>query len=80
LGWTIAISSNCQTTTHSFKRLSVLQAQIDDYLATYVINKAPLWTTTQYMEILDEIPTLQELVNNPFLLTLSLEESHGHFR
>ncbi|KAG0043086.1 hypothetical protein BGZ83_011840 [Gryganskiella cystojenkinii] len=49
------------------------RAQVDDYLAKYVITKAPLWTTKQYLEVLDQIPSLQELVKNPFLLTLSLE-------
>ncbi|KAF9283528.1 hypothetical protein BGZ68_005315, partial [Mortierella alpina] len=49
------------------------RAQVDDYLVKYVITKAPLWTTKQYMEVLDQIPSLQELVKNPFLLTLSLE-------
>ncbi|KAF9568868.1 hypothetical protein EC968_002802 [Mortierella alpina] len=49
------------------------RAQVDDYLVKYVITKAPLWTTRQYMEVLDQIPSLQELVKNPFLLTLSLE-------
>ncbi|KAF9968401.1 hypothetical protein BGZ73_000137, partial [Actinomortierella ambigua] len=49
------------------------RAQVDDYLAKYVITKAPLWTTKQYVDVLDQIPSLQELVKNPFLLTLSLE-------
>jgi WD40 repeat protein len=49
------------------------RAQIDDYLAQYVITKAPLWTKKQYMDVLDQIPSLQELIKNPFLLTLSLE-------
>ncbi|KAF9925158.1 hypothetical protein BGZ67_008867 [Mortierella alpina] len=49
------------------------RGQVDDYLAKYVITKAPLWTTRQYIEVLDQIPSLQELVKNPFLLTLSLE-------
>ncbi|KAF9084423.1 hypothetical protein BGX29_002564, partial [Mortierella sp. GBA35] len=49
------------------------RAQVDDYLAKYVITKAPLWTTKQYMDVLDQIPSLQELIKNPFLLTLSLE-------
>ncbi|KAG0248245.1 hypothetical protein BG011_000294 [Mortierella polycephala] len=49
------------------------RAQIDDYLAKYVIAKAPLWTTKQYVDVLDQIPSLQELIKNPFLLTLSLE-------
>ncbi|KAG0344137.1 hypothetical protein BG005_002027, partial [Podila minutissima] len=49
------------------------RAQVDDYLAKYVITKAPLWTTKQYVDVLDQIPSLQELIKNPFLLTLSLE-------
>ncbi|KAG0197101.1 hypothetical protein BGX33_000948, partial [Mortierella sp. NVP41] len=47
--------------------------QVDDYVAKYVIAKTPLWTTKQYTDVLDQIPSLQELVKNPFLLTLSLE-------
>ncbi|KAG0259859.1 hypothetical protein BGZ95_004560, partial [Linnemannia exigua] len=49
------------------------RSQIDDYVAKYVVAKAPLWTTKQYMDVLDQIPSLQELIKNPFLLTLSLE-------
>ncbi|KAF9544024.1 hypothetical protein EC957_000293 [Mortierella hygrophila] len=49
------------------------RAQVNDYIAKYVITKAPLWTMKQYMDVLDQIPSLQELVKNPFLLTLSLE-------
>ncbi|KAG0298942.1 hypothetical protein BGZ98_010428 [Dissophora globulifera] len=49
------------------------RAQVDDYLAKYVITKAPLWTKKQYVDVLDQIPSLQELIKNPFLLTLSLE-------
>ncbi|KAF9536988.1 hypothetical protein EC957_009125, partial [Mortierella hygrophila] len=49
------------------------RAQVNDYLAKYVITKAPLWTTKQYVDVFDQIPSLQELVKNPFLLTLSLE-------
>ncbi|KAG0287940.1 hypothetical protein BGZ96_008199, partial [Linnemannia gamsii] len=47
--------------------------QVDDYVAKYVTAKTPLWTTKQYTDVLDQIPSLQELVKNPFLLTLSLE-------
>ncbi|KAF9096449.1 hypothetical protein BGX27_001128 [Mortierella sp. AM989] len=47
--------------------------RVNDYVEKYVISKTPLWTTKQYMEVLDQIPSLQELVKNPFLLTLSLE-------
>ncbi|KAF9948256.1 hypothetical protein BGZ72_009802, partial [Mortierella alpina] len=49
------------------------RSRVNDYVEKYVISKTPLWTAKQYMEILDQIPSLQELVKNPFLLTLSLE-------
>ncbi|KAF9556933.1 hypothetical protein EC968_007877 [Mortierella alpina] len=49
------------------------RAQVDDYIAQYVITKAPLWTRKQYTDVLDQIPSLQELIKNPFLLALSLE-------
>ncbi|KAF9561018.1 hypothetical protein EC968_005942 [Mortierella alpina] len=47
--------------------------QINDYVAKYVVAKTPLWTAKQYTDLLDQIPSLQELVKNPFLLTLSLD-------
>ncbi|KAG0024769.1 hypothetical protein BGZ80_007704 [Entomortierella chlamydospora] len=48
-------------------------AQIKDYIKTYVDLKAPLWEAKDYQEVFDRIPSLQELVKNPFLLSLSLE-------
>ncbi|KAG0352695.1 hypothetical protein BGZ54_002621, partial [Gamsiella multidivaricata] len=40
--------------------------QVEDYIR-------PLWRTKQYLEALEQVPNLQDLVRNPFLLTLSLE-------
>ncbi|KAF9161622.1 hypothetical protein BGX21_008753 [Mortierella sp. AD011] len=47
--------------------------QIKDYIARYVSIKKPLWGPTDYEGVLEQIPSLQDLVKNPFLLTLSLE-------
>ncbi|KAG0233266.1 hypothetical protein BGX31_004884 [Mortierella sp. GBA43] len=47
--------------------------QIQDYIAQYVSVHQPLWRTEDYQETLRRIPSLMELVKNPFLLTLSLE-------
>ncbi|GJJ71139.1 hypothetical protein EMPS_03489 [Entomortierella parvispora] len=47
--------------------------QIKEYIAMYVSIKRPLWEASDYEGVLDQIPSLQELVKNPFLLTLSLE-------
>ncbi|KAF8958122.1 hypothetical protein BGZ46_002036 [Entomortierella lignicola] len=47
--------------------------QIKDYIARYVTIKKPLWGPSDYEGVLEQIPSLQDLVRNPFLLTLSLE-------
>lgn len=47
--------------------------QVEDYIAKFVILKKPLWSTDNYIEVLKQIPSLQELIKNPFLLTLSLD-------
>ncbi|KAG0277389.1 hypothetical protein BGZ96_002884 [Linnemannia gamsii] len=48
-------------------------SQIKDYIARYVIIKRPLWGPSDYEGVLDQIPSLQDLVKNPFLLSLALE-------
>ncbi|KAF9994208.1 hypothetical protein BGZ79_001035 [Entomortierella chlamydospora] len=48
-------------------------AQIKDYIARYVAIKKPLWTPSDYESVLDQIPSLQDLIKNPFLLSLALE-------
>ncbi|KAG0003477.1 hypothetical protein BGZ79_000811 [Entomortierella chlamydospora] len=47
--------------------------QIKDYIAQYVSIKRPLWLPSDYEDVLKQIPSLQDLVKNPFLLSLSLE-------
>jgi len=39
----------------------------------YVIVHQPLWEVDDYKQALDRIPSLKDLVRNPFLMTLSLE-------
>jgi len=47
--------------------------QVQDYIKQYVLIHQPLWEAKQYEQVLDLIPSLKELVRNPFLMTLSLE-------
>jgi len=47
--------------------------QIDEYIDGYVSAKRPLWRVEDYKQALNLIPSLKDLVKNPFLMTLSLE-------
>jgi len=47
--------------------------QIQDYIKQYVLVHQPLWEAKDYEQALDLIPSLRELVRNPFLMSLSLE-------
>ncbi|KAG0048041.1 hypothetical protein BGZ83_006948 [Gryganskiella cystojenkinii] len=47
--------------------------QIERYIESFVALKKPLWSAATYSSVLKQIPSLQELVKNPFLLTLSLD-------
>ncbi|KAF9560535.1 hypothetical protein EC968_006122 [Mortierella alpina] len=47
--------------------------QVEQYITQYVDIKRPLWLASDYERVLLQIPTLRDLVTNPFLLTLSLE-------
>ncbi|KAK3816653.1 MAG: hypothetical protein J3Q66DRAFT_441040 [Benniella sp.] len=47
--------------------------QVHDYITQYVSVHRPLWEANEYRTTLDHIPTLKELVRNPFLMSLSLE-------
>ncbi|KAF9345559.1 hypothetical protein BGX26_002987 [Mortierella sp. AD094] len=49
------------------------KSQIQDYVDQYVSLKKPLWESENYLQALKEIPNLQDLVKNPFLLKLALE-------
>jgi len=47
--------------------------QVHDYIRQYVIVHQPLWDVDDYKQALERIPSLKDLVRNPFLMTLSLE-------
>ncbi|KAG0258432.1 hypothetical protein BGZ95_004983, partial [Linnemannia exigua] len=49
------------------------EEQIKDYVSRYVPIKPRPWVTERYMQMLTTIPSLMDLVKNPFLLTLTLE-------
>ncbi|KAG0294451.1 hypothetical protein BGZ98_001769, partial [Dissophora globulifera] len=48
------------------------EKQIRHYIEKYIGNNAPRWKIEDYVQAFDRIPGLQDLVRNPFLLTLSL--------
>jgi len=47
--------------------------QVEQYIAQYVSIHRPLWDVEEYKLSLFHIPSLKELVRNPFLMSLSLE-------
>jgi len=47
--------------------------QVEDYIDQYVSVYQPLWKAQEYKDALDRIPSLKELVGNPFLMTLMLQ-------
>ncbi|KAF9345531.1 hypothetical protein BGX26_003021, partial [Mortierella sp. AD094] len=47
--------------------------QIRDYIDQYVTLREPLWKSEDYQQALKQIPNLQELVANPFLLKIALD-------
>ncbi|KAK3817618.1 MAG: WD40-repeat-containing domain protein [Benniella sp.] len=47
--------------------------QVQEYITQYVSLHKPLWEVDQYKEALELIPSLTELVKNPFLMSLSLD-------
>jgi len=47
--------------------------QVHSYIHQYVLLHQPLWQTEDYKNALELIPSLRDLVKNPFLMTLSLE-------
>ncbi|KAF9352196.1 hypothetical protein BGX26_009934, partial [Mortierella sp. AD094] len=47
--------------------------QIQDYIIQYVSLRKPTWGSEDYQQALKQIPNLQDLVKNPFLLKLALE-------
>ncbi|KAG0202848.1 hypothetical protein BGX31_003509, partial [Mortierella sp. GBA43] len=47
--------------------------QVQAYIRQYVTIHQPLWRVEDYKQALDLIPSLSDLVKNPFLMTLSLD-------
>ena len=47
--------------------------QIQGYIRQYVSINQPLWREKDYEQALDLIPSLKDLVRNPFLMALSLD-------
>lgn len=47
--------------------------QVNSFIDQYVSRVQPLWRTEDYKQALKLIPSLGDLVKNPFLITLSLE-------
>ncbi|KAG0216866.1 hypothetical protein BGX31_000443, partial [Mortierella sp. GBA43] len=47
--------------------------QVQEYIDQYVSIHQPLWEADEYRKALDIIPSLKDLVKNPFLMSLSLE-------
>ncbi|KAK3809363.1 MAG: WD40-repeat-containing domain protein [Benniella sp.] len=67
---------NQQSDSSLFQKASITLFSLDqvhDYIRQYVIVHQPLWEVDDYKQALDRIPSLKDLVRNPFLMTLSLE-------
>ena len=47
--------------------------QVQAYIEQYVSIRQSLWRSEDYKQALEHIPTLKQLVRNPFLMTVSLE-------
>ncbi|KAF9345391.1 hypothetical protein BGX26_003171 [Mortierella sp. AD094] len=47
--------------------------QIQDYIDQYVSLRNPPWGSKDYQEALKQVPNLQDLAKNPFLLKLALD-------
>jgi len=47
--------------------------QSQAYIKQYISLHQPMWQLEDYKQALEHIPTLKELVRNPFLMTLTLE-------
>ncbi|KAF9357994.1 hypothetical protein BGX26_002680 [Mortierella sp. AD094] len=48
------------------------RSQIRDYIDQYVLLKKPVWKSEDYRQAFRQVPNLQDLVRNPFLLKLAL--------
>ncbi|KAF9366593.1 hypothetical protein BGX34_000613 [Mortierella sp. NVP85] len=67
---------NCQSDSVLFQEAVIApfsMSQVQGYITQYVSMYRPLWEIDDYKKALDLIPSLKELVKNPFLMSLSLE-------
>ncbi|KAK3813320.1 MAG: WD40-repeat-containing domain protein [Benniella sp.] len=67
---------NRQSESSLFKEAVITpfsMSQVQDYITQYVSVYRPLWEVNEYMKSLELIPSLKELVKNPFMMSLSLE-------
>ncbi|KAF9950714.1 hypothetical protein BGZ72_007667 [Mortierella alpina] len=69
-------SSSASTAGQLFQQAVLVpfsMSQVKEYIDQYVDTQQPVWAAADYKSVLDQIPSLQDLVTNPFLLTLSLD-------
>ena len=67
---------NKQSDPSSFQEAVILPFSLDQvhaYIQQYVSRNQPLWRAEDYRQALELIPSLKDLVKNPFLMALSLE-------
>ncbi|KAF9916261.1 hypothetical protein BX616_004205 [Lobosporangium transversale] len=67
---------NHQADTGLFQEAVIIpfsEDQIDEYIKQYVVSKDILWSVEDYQRVLKTVPSLQALVKNPFILSMSLE-------
>ncbi|KAF9559906.1 hypothetical protein EC968_006410 [Mortierella alpina] len=63
------------TTTNQLQEAVIApfsKEQIHSYIYRYVALAKPTWRAKSYLEALERVPNLMDLIKNPFLLTLSL--------
>jgi len=72
----IPVDHNQQSNPLLFQEAVIIpfsRDQVQNYVEKYVAVNRPVWRLEDYKRVLDSIPTLKELVRNPFLMALSLE-------
>ncbi|KAG0055104.1 hypothetical protein BGZ83_009631, partial [Gryganskiella cystojenkinii] len=61
---------------HQFQEAVVMPFnanQVNEYIKSFVLLKKSLWSADKYINVLEHIPSLKDLIKDPFLLTLSLD-------
>jgi len=67
---------NNQSDSLLFKEAVIMPFSIDqvhEYIRQYVSRYQPTWQVEDYKQALEQIPSLKDLMTNPFLMTLSLD-------